>query len=651
MRAPHFQEIQQKLFLSYVHRLSLSSLVRPGLALVIVCGLVAGCSTGNQGTVSTVSGVTMQGRVRGGQQPVTGAQVYLFAAGATGYGSAPTSLLTGSGVTTDGNGNGYVTSDSSGNFSVTGDYTCPSASSEIYVMARGGNPGLPGNVNNSSLALMAAAGTCGSLTSSTFLQVDEQTTTAAAFMLAPFATVATGATGSARESFATSSTNAAGLANGAQTIQYVLGQGAGAGFNTVADILSVCVNSSGSTGECSGLFALATPAGGTAPQDTLEVALTLARNPGLNTESLFALIPAQAPFQPTYTIAPNSWLQSGGGNVDLGNMCPGGTTAQIGGSTYLENYALDSTGRIWTGLKCSGTGFLDTGLIYGKTAPTTADQNTDYGMSGFLNKFADAFAVDQSDVVWYLDTTSVNTPIVVKLAPGLPSAGVYSRVMSPSTAPSLLAFDASGNVWLGEGSSFETGIPASYTSPPATKLTGNGTAVAMAFDGSGNLWTANQGNTVSKYTIFFSSFSSSALFSGGGLNGPGGIAIDHAGNVWVTNTTGNSLSKFDNNGNALSPSGGFTGGGMNGPVGVAVDGDGNVWVSSPGAGVLSKFDSNGNVLSPGGGFTFSATTDKALQIDNVGNVWVGGSVFYGAAAPVTIPLSAAVAGNSLGARP
>ena len=272
-------------------------------------------------------------------------------------------------------------------------------------------------------------------------------------------------------------------------------------------------------------------------------------------------------------------------------------------------------------------------------------------MSGFLNKFADAFAVDQSDVVWYLDTTSVNTPIVVKLAPGLPSAGVYSRVMSPSTAPSLLAFDASGNVWLGEGSSFETGIPASYTSPPATKLTGNGTAVAMAFDGSGNLWTANQGNTVSKYTIFFSSFSSSASFNGGGLNGPGGIAIDHAGNVWVTNTTGNSLSKFDSNGNALSPSGGFTGGGMNGPVGVAVDGDGNVWVSSPVAGVLSKFDSNGNVLSPGGGFTFSATTDKALQIDNVGNVWVGGSVFYGAAAPVTIPLSVAVAGNSLGARP
>ena len=230
MRAQHFQQIQQKLFLSSVHRLSLSSLVRPGLALVIVCGLVAGCSTGNQGTVSTVSGVTMQGRVRGGQQPVTGAQVYLFAAGATGYGSTPTSLLTGSGVTTDGNGNGYVTSDSSGNFSVTGDYTCPSASSEIHVMARGGNPGLPGNVNNSSLALMAAAGTCGSLTSSTFLQVDEQTTTAAAFMLAPFATVATGATGSARESFATSSTNAAGLANGVQTIQYVLGQGAGAGF-------------------------------------------------------------------------------------------------------------------------------------------------------------------------------------------------------------------------------------------------------------------------------------------------------------------------------------------------------------------------------------------------------------------------------------
>lgn len=648
MRAQHFQ---QKLLLSYTRRLSLSSLVRHGLPLVIACGFVAGCSAGNQGTVSTVSGVMLRGKVHGGQQPVTGAQVYLFAAGATGYGSAPTSLLTGTGVTADSNGNGYVTSDSTGSFSITGDYTCPSASSEIYVMARGGNPGLPGTVDNSSLALVAAAGTCGSLTSSTFLQVDEQTTTVAAFMLAPFATVATGSAGSAREWFATSSTNAAGLANGVQTIQYVYGQGAGAGFNTVADILSVCVNSSGTTGECAGLFAVATPAGGTAPADTLEVALNLARNPALNTASLFAMIPAQAPFQPTYTSAPNNWLQWNAGNVNLGNTCPNSTTAQIGGSTYLQNYALDSTGRIWTGLKCSGSGFLDTGLIYGKTAPTTADQNTNYGMSGFLNKFAHAFAVDQSDVVWYLDTTSVNTPIVVKLAPGLPSSGVYTRVMSPSAAPTLLAFNASGNLWLGEGSSFETGIPASYTSPPATKLAGNGTAVAMAFDGSGNLWTANQENTVSKYTIFFSSFSSSAFFSGGGLNGPGGIAIDHAGNVWVTNTTGNSLSEFDKNGNALSPVGGFTGGGMNGPVGVAVDGDGNVWVSSPGAGVLSKFDSNGNALSPAGGFALSTTTDKALQIDNVGNVWYGGLVVYGAAAPVTTPLSVAVTANSLGMRP
>jgi hypothetical protein len=36
-----------------------------------------------------------------------------------------------------------VTSDANGEFTVTGDYQCPSASAQVYLMATGGNPGLP----------------------------------------------------------------------------------------------------------------------------------------------------------------------------------------------------------------------------------------------------------------------------------------------------------------------------------------------------------------------------------------------------------------------------------------------------------------------------------------------------------------------------
>jgi len=70
--------------------------------------------------------------VHGGQNPIVGAQVYLFAANAgvftpnaSGYGNASLSLLTaGTGRTLDQsggptNGDYYVTSDSNGNFSIS----------------------------------------------------------------------------------------------------------------------------------------------------------------------------------------------------------------------------------------------------------------------------------------------------------------------------------------------------------------------------------------------------------------------------------------------------------------------------------------------------------------------------------------------------
>ena len=61
------------------------------------------------------------GSVHGGQQPVTSAHVYLFAAGTTGYGSAPSSLLNTStaGVSSDASGNALVPTDASGDWMIS----------------------------------------------------------------------------------------------------------------------------------------------------------------------------------------------------------------------------------------------------------------------------------------------------------------------------------------------------------------------------------------------------------------------------------------------------------------------------------------------------------------------------------------------------
>src|SRR5581483_10846155 len=74
-------------------------------------------------------------------------------------------------------------------------------------------------------------------------------------------------------------------------------------INTLANILSACVEQS-SASACSTLFTAATPAGGSAPANTLDAALDIARNPANNTAALFALASGSAPFQPILSAAP-----------------------------------------------------------------------------------------------------------------------------------------------------------------------------------------------------------------------------------------------------------------------------------------------------------------------------------------------------------
>ncbi|MBI3605203.1 MAG: hypothetical protein HY202_04150 [Nitrospirae bacterium] len=70
--------------------------------------------------------------------------------------------------------------------------------------------------------------------------------------------------------------------------------------------------------------------------------------------------------------------------------------------------------------------------------------------------------------------------------------------------------------------------------------------------------------------------------TGGALTNPEGIAVDSAGNIWVTHYGNNSVSKLDSSGKPLSPSGGFIVNGLKLPFGIAIDSAGNVWVANEG---------------------------------------------------------------------
>ena len=92
---------------------------------------------------------SLTGQVMGGQQPVSGSMLQLYAVSTVADGGASTALLTGS-----------VSSNSLGQFSITNLYTCPSASTLVYITATGGNPGLSSGTN-ANLSLMTALGGLG----------------------------------------------------------------------------------------------------------------------------------------------------------------------------------------------------------------------------------------------------------------------------------------------------------------------------------------------------------------------------------------------------------------------------------------------------------------------------------------------------------
>ncbi len=274
-------------------------------ACLLLSLLFAGCSQTQPGKIAEP--LVRHSSVHGGQQPISGATLTLYAAGTTGDGSPSTSLMT-----------TPVTSDANGNFNLTGAYTCPSASTLVYVAATGGNPGLSPGTNNTDIALMAALGPCGNLTSSTFITINELTTVGAIWPLAPFMTSYTNIGSGSSDASALSSAFSLASQYVNTTTGSAPGQNVPSGttvpvtqLNTLADILSSCVNSaggvSGDGSTCGTLFAATTPTGGTAPTDISGAGLNIANNPTANISNLYALLTPTAAFQPTLSMAPPDW--------------------------------------------------------------------------------------------------------------------------------------------------------------------------------------------------------------------------------------------------------------------------------------------------------------------------------------------------------
>jgi len=327
-------------------------------ALLVALGGLSGCGLGTGSTAAPVataaaaSAVAATGVVHGGQNPVSGAAIQLWAAGTTGYGSAATPLIGATLTTSDGTG----TMDSNanagnanntlpvGSFTITGDYTCPTATTLVYLTATGGNPGLGGTVNNSAIVMLAALGQCGSLTPSTYVVINELTTAGTVEALAPFLN-ASGSIGSASDSGSLQA-----IANAFAAVGTMVNNSTGSALtgypklSTLANAMVQCVNSTGPTSSnCTTLFADATPSGGTTPTTVLGALLDIALNPTLNGTAIYNLSTPNAPFQPALTSAPGLWNITTSGAAKSACLTAGGGDDVSG----TVSYSGTATGRIY----------------------------------------------------------------------------------------------------------------------------------------------------------------------------------------------------------------------------------------------------------------------------------------------------------------
>lgn len=608
--------------------------------------LLTGCA--GMGTLppGSVSGKTITGRVYGGQQPVTQSSVQLYAVGTHGYGSASTPLLA-----------NPVTSDSTGSFNITADYTCPTPSTTVYLVVTGGDPGLPLLADNRALVLMDLLGPCGNLGPNTFIVINELTTVAAAWAVAPFALD--------YAHIGSSPTNTQGLTNAVATAANLVNPGSGvapgsapaiatiptATINTLGDVLASCVNTNGSTAlsaPCGRLFSAVTPPGSSTPSETFAAALAIARNPAHNTGAIFGQIGSKAPFEPTLTSAPPDWT------LAINWTAPS--------FSIPSDLAIDAQGNVWILSTPSGATSSVLNVLNSSGISATYSESSNQSGSPLAN-----LAIDANGNPW------ISNPVASNI---LELNGSGALVSGPFTGggilgPSLLAFDASGNIWIANSNPTvseldHTGNPLSIgTSSPSGNgfpTSGTGTPNAIALDTAGNLWaTDNASNNI--YVIDYNGIPiHGSPYSGGGIDGPSALAIDTTGGAWVANQTGSSLSRLSSSGGPVSGSP-YTGGGLNSPVSIALDGLDNVWLANSGNNTVSEFLSTGSPQSGTGGYASTVLSNPfRAAIDRSGNVWVAnqGSTtpgtgvitqIVGAAAPIITPVALAIQNNVLDQRP
>jgi DNA-binding beta-propeller fold protein YncE len=464
--------------------------------------------------------------------------------------------------------------------------------------------------------------------------MNEETTVAAAYALAPFAADIThiGATGSSPTGLVNALTNAAVLANPATGTPGGASLSAGVTvpvneLNTLSNILAACVNTSGATSSnCTTLFTA------TGASETFGAALAMAKNPGAAAIlALYNMPPPSSPFMPTLSSAPADFTVA---------------VTSTGGGTLATPYgiAIDALGNAWVTNESSA--------VLGVTSITPAGAKlSSFGYSYLAGP--ESLAFDRSGNLWVANTGG-NSVLKVVVAAGLPVT-VNNITTGGISGPVSVALDSNGTAWVanfnGNSVTGLTTAGAAVSGSPFTGSSGNITVpAAVAVGPTGLIYVTSGTGSVVALT---NAGAFSNTLNDGALQGPQDVAVDTTGRVLATGFTtgaavGGALSEFGSGLSGLIIPGSPYSPGISTPAGVASDGTSIFVANDAASGGLAQIAYGASTaLSPSAGYG-GLSSPVGVAIDSSGSVWTTNSgsntvsKFIGLAIPVVTPLAANV---------
>jgi sugar lactone lactonase YvrE len=680
---------------------------------------LAGCGV-NLSTPSTnyTNAVTLQGQVLAGRNYMSGARVKVYATQPNGV--AGSGSYTGSAKLL-----ASVTANTTGGWSLQG-VSCTSPD-QIYVTAEGGTPYPSGQTttslsDNANSLMMTAIGDCATLTSAsstnnnTPIVTNEASTVAAVWALKNFISlsgttvnVTSSATNYAGVSGVGTKTSFAGLAhafaNANNLAPYKLGafpqytQGATSGtgggllpvqeLNSLAYAQYLCTiggtNGSGDYSYCTQLYQLATPPSGTAPTNSLQAMLNIARYPVNNAAAILNFTLTSIPYT----------TQTGSQQINAGVYVPALTslgsltndwsvaisygygyaaTSTGQGISYPTYVAVDANDNVYTANPSASTSTGGNVVALTSSGASLWTSATD---STYLLK-PNGIAADGAGHLWVVNNGTTAAQSFVEEFDAA-SGSVVQRY--PSTSLSLvgMAVDSLGNVWYGSGTTTGQNLhellastsysEASFPVVPSSTIT---SPMQIRADGNGNIWAAGYSaataqalylpNTGTAASPTYTAGLKTLLLSG---NSAYGVTVDASGNAYVpTGGSSGTINLVSVTGSGTSVALSAAGTASNpatASVNADTDGAGTVWYMdhTTGTYIYNYIPSNGALYAyypcyNTGTMTGTGTATSTVQtcstgistrwdmaIDSTGSIWVGS---YGNSSSSNYPRLAQIIG-------